>query len=190
MDFASWKDRKAIAAALKTIYRGKDTDAGRQALDEFDAGPWGKKYPAIAQRWRRNWEHVIPSAEMEIEKWRAETGARNPPRTDRNAGNCRPETGARQPNLRECRGETGYRGAGGVPQSKLLPRSIRKWDKEALTQVRRGKNRPFDRWLAQDRAHIPPSAADHRTGCRRGGSESLQAPHHRPETRRPPCPDE
>ena len=94
MDFASWKDRKAIAAALKTIYRGKDTDAGRQALDEFDAGPWGKKYPAIAQRWRRNWEHVIPSAEMEIEKWRAETGARNPPRTDRNAGNCRPETGA------------------------------------------------------------------------------------------------
>jgi Transposase, Mutator family len=118
MDFASWKDRKAIAAALKTIYRGKDTDAGRQALDEFDAGPWGKKYPAIAQRWRRNWEHVIPSAEMEIEKWRAETGARNPPRTDRNAGNCRLETGARQPNLRECRGETGYRGAGGVPPIK------------------------------------------------------------------------
>lgn len=60
MDFASWKDRKAIAAALKTIYRAKDADAGRQALDEFDAGPWGKKYPAIAQSWRRNWEHVIP----------------------------------------------------------------------------------------------------------------------------------
>ena len=28
-------------------------------------------------------------AEMEIEKRRAETGARNPPRTDRNTGNCR-----------------------------------------------------------------------------------------------------
>jgi putative transposase len=55
----TWKDRKAIAAALKTIYRAKDADAGRQALDEFDAGPWGKKYPAIAQSWRRNWEHVI-----------------------------------------------------------------------------------------------------------------------------------
>jgi hypothetical protein len=52
MDFASWKDRKAIAAALKTIYRTKDADAGRQALDEFDAGPWGKKYPVIAQSWR------------------------------------------------------------------------------------------------------------------------------------------
>jgi putative transposase len=60
MDFASWKDRKAIAAALKTIYRAKDADAARQALDEFDAGPWGKKYPAIAQNWRRNWEHVTP----------------------------------------------------------------------------------------------------------------------------------
>jgi putative transposase len=59
-DFASWKDRKAIAAALKEIYRAKDADAGRQALDAFDTGPWGKKYPAIAQSWRRNWEHVIP----------------------------------------------------------------------------------------------------------------------------------
>jgi putative transposase len=60
MDFASWKDRKAIAAALKTIYRASDADAGRRALDEFDAGFWGKKYPAIAQSWRRNWEQVIP----------------------------------------------------------------------------------------------------------------------------------
>ncbi len=60
MDFASWKDRKAIAAALKTVYRAKDADAGRQALDEFDAGSWGKKYPAIAQSWRRYWEQVIP----------------------------------------------------------------------------------------------------------------------------------
>jgi putative transposase len=60
MDFASWKDRKAIAAELKKIYRAKDADAGAKALDEFDASPWGKKYPAIAQSWRRNWEHVIP----------------------------------------------------------------------------------------------------------------------------------
>jgi putative transposase len=60
MDFAAWKDRKSIAAALKEIYRAKDADAGRQALDAFDAGPWGEKYPAIAQSWRRNWEQVIP----------------------------------------------------------------------------------------------------------------------------------
>src|SRR6202165_1863097 len=60
MDFASWKDRKAIAAALKTVYRAKDANTGRQALDEFDAGPWGKKYPAIAQSGRGHWEQVIP----------------------------------------------------------------------------------------------------------------------------------
>ena len=42
--------------------------------------------------------------EMEIEKWRPETGAQNPPRTDRNDKNCRIETGACQPNPREYRG--------------------------------------------------------------------------------------
>jgi putative transposase len=40
---------KAIAAALKTVYRSKDADAGHQALGDFDVGPWSKKYPAIAQ---------------------------------------------------------------------------------------------------------------------------------------------
>jgi putative transposase len=60
MDFASWKDRRAIAAELKKVYRAKDADAGKEALDAFDAGPWGKKYPSIAQSWRRSWEQVIP----------------------------------------------------------------------------------------------------------------------------------
>ena len=59
MDFASWKDRKPIAAELKAIYRATDTDVAA-ALEDFDAGVWGRKYPAIAQSWRRNWEHVIP----------------------------------------------------------------------------------------------------------------------------------
>ena len=60
MDFASWKDRKILAGALKAIYRAQDADAARAALEAFDSGPWGRKYPAIAQSWRRNWERVIP----------------------------------------------------------------------------------------------------------------------------------
>lgn len=60
MQFASWKERKAIAAALKPIYRADHAEAARQALEAFDEGPWGQKYPAIAQSWRRNWEAVIP----------------------------------------------------------------------------------------------------------------------------------
>ena len=60
LDFVSWKDRKPAVAALKAIYRARDADAGRQALDDFEAGPWGQRYPAIAQSWRRNWSHVVP----------------------------------------------------------------------------------------------------------------------------------
>lgn len=60
MDFAAWKDRKFVAQALKTVYRAVDADAGQAALDAFAEGPWGAKYPAIAQSWRRNWNLVIP----------------------------------------------------------------------------------------------------------------------------------
>lgn len=58
--FVSYKDRKAVAAALKQIYKAKDADAGKAALEDFADGPWGLKYPAIAQSWRRNWPQVIP----------------------------------------------------------------------------------------------------------------------------------
>jgi putative transposase len=60
LEFVPWKDRKAVAAALKEVYRATDADAGRAALDAFAEGPWGRKYPAIAQSWRRNWAAVIP----------------------------------------------------------------------------------------------------------------------------------
>jgi putative transposase len=60
MQFASWKERKLIAAALKPIYRAESAEAAASALSDFDAGPWGRKYPAIAQSWRRNWAAVIP----------------------------------------------------------------------------------------------------------------------------------
>ena len=60
LDFVSWKDRKPVVPALRAIYRAKDAEAGRQALDDFDAGPWGQRYPAITQSWRRNWLHVVP----------------------------------------------------------------------------------------------------------------------------------
>lgn len=58
--YGSWKERKALAAALKPIYRAATLAAAVAALDDFEAGPWGLKYPAIAQSWRRNWEQVIP----------------------------------------------------------------------------------------------------------------------------------
>src|SRR6187401_483781 len=60
LDFVSYKDRKAVAAALKDIYRATDAAAGLGALEAFADGPWGRKYPAIAQSWRRAWNEVIP----------------------------------------------------------------------------------------------------------------------------------
>jgi len=60
LDYASWKDRKAVAAALKPIYAAASAEAAQEALEDFETGPWGRKYPTIAQSWRRAWEHVIP----------------------------------------------------------------------------------------------------------------------------------
>ena len=60
MNFASWKDRKSVASALRSVYRAENADAGLAALEAFEEGPWGQKYPAIAQSWRRHWEQVIP----------------------------------------------------------------------------------------------------------------------------------
>src|SRR5512144_1520995 len=60
LDLVSYKDRKAVAAALKEIYRATDADAGQAALDAFETGPWGQKYPAIVGSWRRTWPVVIP----------------------------------------------------------------------------------------------------------------------------------
>jgi putative transposase len=60
LDFVSYKDRKPVAAALKEIYKALDAEAGAAALDGFEAGAWGRKYPAIVQNWRRAWPEVIP----------------------------------------------------------------------------------------------------------------------------------
>ena len=60
LDFVSYKDRKAVAATLKDIYRAVDAAAGEAALEAFDEGPWGCRYPAIGQSWRRAWSEVVP----------------------------------------------------------------------------------------------------------------------------------
>ena len=60
LDFVSYKDRKAVATALKEIYRAVDAVAGEAALAAFEQGLWGRRYPAIGQSWRRAWNEVIP----------------------------------------------------------------------------------------------------------------------------------
>ena len=60
MAFASFKDRKAIANALKAIYKAVDAEAAERELKAFEDSELGAKYPAIAPMWRRAWNEVIP----------------------------------------------------------------------------------------------------------------------------------
>lgn len=60
MQFASWKERKALAKALRPIYAAASAEAAAAELDAFEQGPWGEKYPAVTNSWRRRWEEVIP----------------------------------------------------------------------------------------------------------------------------------
>jgi transposase-like protein len=60
LDYASWKDRKALAAALRPVYKAHDAEAAEAALTAFEAGPWGMRFPTIVAAWRRAWDRVIP----------------------------------------------------------------------------------------------------------------------------------
>jgi putative transposase len=60
MSFASYKDRKAVATALKAVYTAVDAEAAETALAEFEESDLAARYPAIAPSWRRAWNEVIP----------------------------------------------------------------------------------------------------------------------------------
>ena len=60
LDYASWKDRKALAAALRPIYTAPSAEAAAAELDSLEAGPWGQKFPTVVGTWRRAWDRVIP----------------------------------------------------------------------------------------------------------------------------------
>jgi putative transposase len=60
LSYASWKERKALAAAIKPIYTASSAEAAEAALDAFEAGSWGERFPTVAASWRRAWSHVVP----------------------------------------------------------------------------------------------------------------------------------
>jgi putative transposase len=60
LDYASWKDRKLLAAALRPVYTAASAEAAADALSEFEQGDWGRKYPTVTAAWRRAWDRVIP----------------------------------------------------------------------------------------------------------------------------------
>ena len=60
LDYASWKDRKALAAAIRPIYTAVSAEAAQAELEAFADGPWGQKFPTVSAAWRNAWDRVIP----------------------------------------------------------------------------------------------------------------------------------
>ena len=59
LNYVSWKQRKAVAADLKTIYKAPTEEAAELALQEFGV-KWDKSCPTISSIWRRNWTRITP----------------------------------------------------------------------------------------------------------------------------------
>lgn len=57
--FCTWKDRRAVAGALKPIYTAATVEAAEAAMDDFEI-EWGDKYPGIVRTWRAAWEQFTP----------------------------------------------------------------------------------------------------------------------------------
>jgi putative transposase len=57
--YVSYKDRKQVAADLKTIYRATTAEEAEANLEGF-ATKWDARYPMISKSWRANWSRVIP----------------------------------------------------------------------------------------------------------------------------------
>ncbi len=57
LKFVSYKDRKAVAKDLKSVYTALDEAGGQLALTEFN-DIWYKKYPNIAMSWTNHWDEL------------------------------------------------------------------------------------------------------------------------------------
>jgi transposase-like protein len=57
LKFVSWKDRKAVAKDLKSVYAAHNEEDAQIALSEFN-DIWGKKYPNITASWTTHWNEL------------------------------------------------------------------------------------------------------------------------------------
>ena len=57
--YASYNDRKKLAAGLRPIYTAVSVDAAEEAFEGFEA-TWDAKYPAIIRLWRNSWDVFVP----------------------------------------------------------------------------------------------------------------------------------
>jgi len=58
LSYVGWKERKAVAADLKAIYRAATVVEAERALGLFEQ-KWDRKYPSISKSWRTHWPELI-----------------------------------------------------------------------------------------------------------------------------------
>lgn len=57
----NWRERKAVASALRAVYQAPSEAAAQQALTEWAASPLGQAHPEITALWQRHWERLAPA---------------------------------------------------------------------------------------------------------------------------------
>jgi putative transposase len=60
MRFVSYGQRRAIAAALKSVYTAPTAEAAAEAFEEFANSTLGQQNPTTVIAWRNAWERFIP----------------------------------------------------------------------------------------------------------------------------------
>jgi putative transposase len=60
MRFVNYKDRKAVATALRPIYQAANDDGALIELEAFEQTPLGRKYPSTVKAFKDAWERFIP----------------------------------------------------------------------------------------------------------------------------------
>lgn len=60
MRFVNYKDRKAVAAALKPIYQAANEDAALEALETFAGSELGRRYPSAVKSFQDAWDRFTP----------------------------------------------------------------------------------------------------------------------------------
>ena len=59
MAYVSYKDRKELAADLKSIYTAANAEEAEINRDIM-AEKWDKIYPVVSKSWKNRWANIIP----------------------------------------------------------------------------------------------------------------------------------
>jgi transposase-like protein len=57
----NWRQRQAVASALRSIYQAPSETAAAEALAAWAASPLGQTHPEITALWQRHWERLAPA---------------------------------------------------------------------------------------------------------------------------------